>query len=353
MSFLQGRSAGSALRAWVDSRLWREGERSPFWWRVVRAIRARRALWRVYFTARRGLRVRAGERMAAPELRPPLGRSAADAEFARSRKPLIRWVKGDGRDDEITRSAIAQATRLFGDAVDYCLAINGIDAARAAKIVEWAARPVHIWLQQPDDNPPLAQLLDLAGCPPERFGYWWKWFPARMRPQAPEWILDGDQVIVRKPAWFDAWLSGTDVVRVAEDDVSDPRRIYGQYAGDVRPGNRVYSGILSLPPNVDYLAPMLDLLSKKPLVPPHDGRNDSSEQGCFAAAFNEMKIETIPLSEFPFARAWEPELDFGKAGRGAEPWGYHFGGSFRVANPHFKRMVEMGEVFSVRTDQKL
>jgi hypothetical protein len=263
-----------------------------------------------------------------------------------SERPLIRWVKGDGRDDEVTRSAIAQATRLFGDTVDYCLAINNIDMARARNIVEWAAQPVHIWSQAPGDNPGLTRALNLAGCPPERFGYWWKWFPSRIRPNAPEWVLDGDQVVVRKPPWFDDWASGSRVVRVAQDDVSDPLKIYGQYTQRVCREQQLYSGVLCLPPDFDFFAPMLAILVDDPLTPPHDGRRDVSEQGCFAASFKGVRVEPIPLHEFPFARAWEADLDFGKTGRrSAPPWGYHFGGAFRVSNPHFERLVRSGEIF--------
>ncbi|PYM75736.1 MAG: hypothetical protein DME10_03220 [Candidatus Rokuibacteriota bacterium] len=259
-------------------------------------------------------------------------------------------MKGDGLDDEVTRSAIAQATRLFGDTVDYCLAINNIDVDRARRVVEWAAQPVHIWSQAPEDNPPLADALDLAGCPPERFGYWWKWFPARVRPLAPEWVLDGDQTIVGKPPWFDVWAAGYDVVRVSQDDVSAPESIYGQYAKNVTNRHRLYSGLLSLPPGLDFFQPMQALLAAEPLVPPHDGRWNQSEQGCFAAAFNLIDVEPIPLHEFPFARAWDKDLDHGTGGRRGQPWGYHFGGAFKVRNPHFERLGASGEIFW-RTDQ--
>ncbi len=259
-------------------------------------------------------------------------------------------MKGDGLDDEVTRSAIAQATRLFGDTVDYCLAINNIDVDRARRVVEWAAQPVHIWSQAPEDNPPLADALDLAGCPPERFGYWWKWFPARVRPLAPEWVLDGDQTIVGKPPWFDVWAAGYDVVRVSQDDVSAPESIYGQYAKNVTNHHRLYSGLLSLPPGLDFFQPMQALLAAEPLVPPHDGRWNQSEQGCFAAAFNLIDVEPIPLHEFPFARAWDNDLDHGTGGRRAQPWGYHFGGAFKVPNPHFERLGASGEIFW-RTDR--
>jgi len=260
-------------------------------------------------------------------------------------------VKGDGLDDEVTRSAIAQATRLFGDTVDYCVAINNIDVDRARRVVEWATQPVHIWRQAPEDNPALAEALDLAGCPPERFGYWCKWFPSRVRPGAPEWVLDGDQTIVSKPPWFEVWAAGYDVVRVSQDDASVPERIYGQYARKVTNRHRLYSGLLSLPPGLDFFEPMRALLAAEPLVPPHDGRWNQSEQGCFAAAFNLIDVKPIPLHEFPFARAWDKELDYGTLGRQTPPpWGYHFGGTFKVSNPHFERLVASGEVFW-RTDE--
>ena len=51
--------------------------------------------------------------------------------FTLGTRPVIRWIKGDGLDDEITRSAIGQATRLFGASVDYCLCTAGISPARA------------------------------------------------------------------------------------------------------------------------------------------------------------------------------------------------------------------------------
>jgi hypothetical protein len=362
------RSEGRSIRARLRGCLWKAAERSDFWAAVLRIIRARhklpdlfldavaavrRGAWRVYYTTRRAVRARAWRRapvVTSWALQAPRGRSSADERFALSDRPLIHWVKGDGLDDDVTRSAIAQATRLFGDAVDYCLAINNIDMARARRVVEWATQPVHIWRQAPEDNLPLAHALDLAGCPPERFGYWWKWFPSRIRPRAPEWVLDGDEVVVGKPSWFDVWAAGLDVVRVSQDDVSEPARIHGQYARRVDRHQKLYSGLLSLPPDFDFFGAMLTLLTAEPLVPPHDGRWDMSEQGCFAAAFNGVSVEPIPLHEFPFARAWDADLDFGMAGRRGAPWGYHFGGAFKRANLHYARLVRSGEIFS-RTDE--
>lgn len=142
---------------------------------------------------------------------------------------MIRWIKGDGLDDPVTRAAIGQATRLFGDRVDYCVCTQGIDAARARSILSWANQPVEWWPVSENDNPRLAAFLRAAGCPPERFGYWWKWFPERVRPDGPEWILDGDMVVTAAPPWFDDWAAGVDGVRVAQDD-KEGMHIYGHYA---------------------------------------------------------------------------------------------------------------------------
>ncbi len=122
--------------------------------------------------------------------------------FTAGTRPVMRWIKGDGLDDAVTRAAIGAATRLFGESVDYCLCTNGIHPERAREILSWAAQPVEWWPLAPADNPPLRDRLSAAGCPPEHFGYWWKWFPERVRPHGPEWILDGDMVVTGKPTWF-------------------------------------------------------------------------------------------------------------------------------------------------------
>jgi hypothetical protein len=117
-------------------------------------------------------------------------RDATARPFSHGKKPVIRWIKGDGLDDDVTRAAIATATRLFGDQVDYCLCTRDIDAPRARRILSWATESVDWWPISPEDNAVLAERLDAAGCRPEQFGYWWKWFPERVRPDAPEWILE-------------------------------------------------------------------------------------------------------------------------------------------------------------------
>ena len=266
--------------------------------------------------------------------------------FSSSSRPVIRWVKGDGLDDAVTRAAIGQATRLFGSAVDYCLCTNGIDAPRAHTILEWANQPVEWWPVSDQDNPRLARLLSEAGCPPERYGYWWKWFPERVRPNAPEWILDGDMVITSKPSWFDDWIRGTDPLRVTQDDRWSAETMYGQYVAHVDLVLKLYSGLISLPPGVRYMRQMLEVLAIQPLEAKHDGRRDMSEQGVIAATFQKLGAKPIPLYEFPFGRAFEDHIDYGLQGDQGLVWGYHFGNAFRGANPHFERLTAEHVVFS-------
>ncbi|MCC6888095.1 MAG: class I SAM-dependent methyltransferase [Hyphomicrobiales bacterium] len=265
--------------------------------------------------------------------------------FSRGTRPVIRWIKGDGLDDLVTRAALAQATRLFGSAVDYCLCTNQIAAGRVREILAFATQPVEWWPLNADDNPILAGLLDSAGCPPDRFGYWWKWFPERARPDGPEWILDGDMVIVRAPPWMDAWLAGRDVCRMTQDDRWPAEGLYGSYLEFVDQERRLYSGLVSLPPGLKYMSAIEFVMTTKPLRPDHDGREDMCEQGVVATAFARIGAVPIPLCEFPFGRAFESKLDFGLRGDQGTAWGYHFGHAFRRDNPHFHRLVDQGVVF--------
>lgn len=266
--------------------------------------------------------------------------------FSLHTRPVIRWIKGDGRDDDITRAAIGQATRLFGNDVDYCLCTQGIDASRAHRILELANQAVEWWPISENDNPQLAQILIDANCPPEKFGYWWKWFPERARPNAPEWILDGDMVIIKRPPWYQQWLSGQDAIRVTQDDLWEVKEMYGRYIDQVNLDAKLYSGLISLPPGQTYMPQLLAVLNTLPLQQNHDGTRDTCEQGVIAAAFDQLNPIPIPLYEFPFARSYEENLNFGAKGNLKVAWGCHFGNSFRTDNPHFHRLVADGVVFS-------
>lgn len=269
--------------------------------------------------------------------------------FSTGSKPVIRWIKGDGLDDAVTRAAIGQATRLFGDKVDYCLCTHGINPHRARSILEWAVAPVEWWPLTSEDNPSLAESLGAAGCPPDHYGYWWKWFPERVRSNAPEWILDGDMVITGVPSWFGQWSLGKDRCRVTQDDRWPMEGLYGNYVDMVDEQLRLYSGLVSLPPGLRYMSKLDEVLAARPLASVHDGRRDMCEQGIIASAFQRIGALPIPLYEFPFGRAFEEAIDYGLRGDQGSVWGYHFGCSFRQENPHFKRLVEQGAVFS-RTD---
>ena len=265
--------------------------------------------------------------------------------FELGSRPVIRWVKGDGLDDPVTRTAIAQATRLFGNSVDYCLCTAGLTASRVRSILAWASQPVEWHPLSEHDNAELTSVLLSAGCVPNRFGYWWKWFPERIRIAAPEWVLDGDMVVTAAPDWFEAWRYGFDKLRVSQDDRYLEGR-YGEYGSQVGQSLRLYSGLVSLPPHLRYISDMLAVLKSQPLAPKHNGCENMSEQGVMAAAFTRLGATAIPLSEFPFARAFEDFIDYGLKGPAPRVWGYHFGNAFRRNNPHFERLCAEGILFS-------
>jgi hypothetical protein len=266
--------------------------------------------------------------------------------FSLGTKPVIRWIKGNGLDDPITKAAIGQATRLFGSSVDYCLCTNQIDASRVRDILEWASQPVEWWPVSEHDNPELAQVLIAANCSPAQFGYWWKWFPERVRPDAPEWILDGDMVITAKPTWFEEWHAGNDAIRVSQDDLCPPTAMYGKFTEHINLDLKLYSGLISIPPKLRYIDMFLSVLKMQSLAVPHDGRKDMCEQGVVAAAFQQFDVIPIPLYEFPFGRAFEDHIDYGAQGNRGQIWGYHFGNAFVLDNLHFKRLTQEQVIFS-------
>ncbi len=266
--------------------------------------------------------------------------------FATGVRPVMRWIKADGLDDDVTRAALGAATRVFGSEVDYCVCTVGLDADRVRAVMAWAEQPVEWWPVGPEDNQALADRLWAAGCSTADFGYWWKWFPERVRPHAPEWILDGDMVVVGRPAWFADWASGQDPCRLSQDDSHRYTEIYGQYDRFVSKRHWFYSGLASLPPGARYMPGIEAVMDRRPLVRPHNGRTDMSEQGAIAAAFQRLKARPIPLAEFAFARAFDAHLDFGATGDRGSAWGYHFGNAFVRANPHFDAMVADGTIYS-------
>jgi predicted O-methyltransferase YrrM len=91
----------------------------------------------------------------------------------------------------------------------------------------------------------------------------------------------------------------------------------------------------------------IEILDKIPLENHHNGKIDMCEQGVVAAAFQEFCPTPIPLGEFPFARAFEKDLDFGDELPNKNYWGIHFGAAFRVRNKHFHQAVDSGQIVSV------
>ena len=266
--------------------------------------------------------------------------------FSRGSRPVIRWFKKDESGDAITRAAIGQATRLFGSSVDYCICTNGIDASRVRFILEWANQPVEWWPVSQQDYPQLARLFSDTGSPPERYGHWWKWFPERVRPNAPEWILDGYMVITHKPSWFTQWIKGFDSLRVSQDDHWTAETIRNNCTTDVDLKLKRFSGMISLPPGFHYMGRILKMLDNQPWVVEHDGCIDICEQDVIHATFQKLGAKPIPLYEFPYGNALENHINFGLQGDQDLAWGYQFGFAGRSVNPHFERLTAEKIIFS-------
>ena len=273
--------------------------------------------------------------------------------FRKSIRPLIRWVKGEGLDDKITKASIAIATKLFGDEVDYCLCTNNLNSRRVREILSLSSQPV-CWLPLSSrDNSELSSILTKAGCSENNFGYWWKWFPERVRPHAPEWIVEGDMLITKKPKWFNKWKSGNDVVRIsASDESAWPKEYYGEYANLLDDKIKLYSGFVSLPPNFYYLKDMIKIMNKQPLKNNHNGVYNFSEQGLISAVFSKYSIKKIPIEEFPIANALF-ENNLKNKNSSNKIWGYHFARSFIKENIFFTKYINLKKNNWIKKNQPL
>ena len=273
--------------------------------------------------------------------------------FRKSIRPLIRWVKGEGLDDKITKASIAIATKLFGDDVDYCLCTNNLNSRRVREILSLSSQPV-CWMPLGSrENIELSSILTKAGCSENNFGYWWKWFPERVRPYAPEWIVEGDMLITKKPKWFNKWKSGNDVVRIsASDESAWPKEYYGEYANLLDDKIKLYSGFVSLPPNFYYLKDMIKIMNKQPLKNNHNGVYNFSEQGLISAVFSKYSIKKIPIEEFPIANALF-ENNLKNKNSSNKIWGYHFARSFIKENIFFTKYINLKKNNWIKKNQPL
>ena len=273
--------------------------------------------------------------------------------FRKSIRPLIRWVKGEGLDDKITKASIAIATKLFGDEVDYCLCTNNLNSRRVREILSLSSQPV-CWMPLGSrENIELSSILTKAGCSENNFGYWWKWFPERVRPYAPEWIVEGDMLITKKPKWFNKWKSGSDVVRIsASDESAWPKEYYGEYANLLDDKIKLYSGFVSLPPNFYYLKDMIKIMNKQPLKNNHNGVYNFSEQGLISAVFSKYSIKKIPIEEFPIANALF-ENNLKNKNSSNKIWGYHFARSFIKENIFFTKYINLKKNNWIKKNQSL
>jgi lipopolysaccharide biosynthesis glycosyltransferase len=131
-----------------------------------------------------------------------LGRRTAGREssfgaqsFSLEGRTVMRWFMDVDHDEAIVRSAIAQATRLLGETVDYCICTVGISASRIRAILAWASQPVEWQRANRSDNFQIASALvskevsvywrDTDPAPEERF----TWLRSRGQWGRPSWSM--------------------------------------------------------------------------------------------------------------------------------------------------------------------
>jgi hypothetical protein len=111
--------------------------------------------------------------------------------------------------------------------------------------------------------------------------------------------MDGDMVIVKKPKWYKNWKAGKDLLRVSQSKDASMEH-FGEYQHLIDKKLMLYSGIVSLPPNLFYLRKFLEILKQYPLKRPHNGCKNVSEQGVVAAAFGSCSCNFLILDSDKF-----------------------------------------------------
>ena len=235
--------------------------------------------------------------------------------FSLNQRPVLRWYKNEQTPDAVTSLSIGLATRLFGSSLDYCLCTtHQIDASRARHILAQATQAVE-WRQIDEkDNPELAAALHQQGLSGKDFGPWWRWFPERVRPNAPEIVVSDDLLIRKMPLWLPQWRQGLAEILATRGGESAAPGISGHTVTELLELTRSFEGAIALPLRSDISAQLIGTLSalKKP---------DQVQAHCyspsriFGHALDQLAAGTISASDIS---AYSPGNDGPEIGSGLE-----------------------------------
>lgn len=145
-------------------------------------------------------------------------------------KPLIRWTLGNVSDDgmDMLKESISLCKRYYPNA-DLVVCHNSIPKSRLAGLdVE-----LHEQTHTPDmEYPPRAEM--------------WKMYPARMRPESHELVLDNDLLILRPPQEIKEFFESNKTLMLR-----GRARAYGRYDHLVPQPHAINSGLYGMPPGFD------------------------------------------------------------------------------------------------------
>jgi hypothetical protein len=196
-------------------------------------------------------------------------------------KPLIRWTVGSVSDcgfDCLIKS-VELMKGILGCTCEYAICYNNLTK------------------NQMDSLPKVDIVIDAESYsflydtlkPETRYGTAWKLYPARIRKESHEIILDNDIVLYKLPKKIINFLSSNDIVLTK----SFIRSYYGVLEELVPDNFNINTGVLCLPPNYDF-EKEIDYNIKKFKIKWED---HFSEQTLIAHIMSKYKCELIDTSE--------------------------------------------------------
>lgn len=181
-------------------------------------------------------------------------------------KPLVRWVIGDVSVEgfDCLRHSISCWRKIYGTTFDLMVCHNNC---------RWNINSLNV--------PTLDQTkISGTGKPCSTA---WKLYPARLRLDAHEIILDNDLVIFGSIEQLDDYLNSQDMFIVSHA----VHRRYGRFDSLVKSDMKINTGFIGYPPGFD--------LSKH--IPNIDDWEHFDEQGLIGSILSNKTVSIIPLDE--------------------------------------------------------
>lgn len=189
-------------------------------------------------------------------------------------RPLVRWTIGGARACiETLKLSVHNLRRLYGDAVDYVVCYNHFDERRLRGI------DAPLFDQSNDDS-------SLLFAPT---GEGWKFYPPRLRIEAPELFVENDLVLFAKPTGLDRFFAGEHVIYT-----EGLLHAFGVFKPLIPANFRLNAGLFGIPAGFDLGKGINRLLATHP----HRSWTQFDDQGVVAVLLKDHpKQIVIPLTE--------------------------------------------------------